>query len=143
METKTNWLAIITCAIIGMAMGFLWYGVLFQNQWMSGNGITMDAAGKMFKNGIDMPASSMPMIVNAISLLVYAYLMNWLVNKTASFNLQSGATLGAVIGLIHLFGIYTGNRFAGNPISLSMVNGFYTFLLFTVMGAILGAWRPK
>jgi len=143
METKTNWFALIVSALVGMAMGYLWYGMLFTKQWMAGNGLTMDDAGNMMKNGVAMPHSSMPMIVNAVSLLVYAYIMNWLVNKTSSFDMKSGATLGAMIGAIHLFGIYTGNRFAGNPISLSMVDGWYTFLLFTVMGAIIGAWRPK
>lgn len=142
METKTNWLAIIVCAVIGMALGYLWYGVLFTNQWMDGNGITIDA-GKMMKNGVEMEHSKMPMIVNAISLLVYAFLINWLITKSSSFSLNDGAKIGAVIGIISLFGIYTGNRFAGNPISLSMVDGFYTFLIFTIMGAILGAWRPK
>ena len=42
METKTNWLAIIACAIGGMLLGFLFYGMLFQSQWMAGNGITQD-----------------------------------------------------------------------------------------------------
>ncbi|MBK8956703.1 MAG: DUF1761 domain-containing protein [Saprospiraceae bacterium] len=142
METKTNWIALVVSALVGMGMGWLWYGMLFTDLWMSGNGISMDGE-KMMKNGAEMPMDMLPMIVNIISLLVYAYCMNWLVNKTSSFDLKSGATLGAVIGVIHLFGIYTGNRFAGNPVSLSMVDGFYTFLLFTVMGAIIGAWRPK
>jgi len=142
METKTNWIALIVSALVGVAMGWLWYGMLFTNAWMAGNGIT-EVDGKMFKNGVEMPMNMLPMVVNIISLLVYAYLMNWLINKTSSFSLQSGATLGCVIGLIHLFGIYTGNRFAGNPTSLSMVDGFYTFLLFVVMGAIIGSWRPK
>lgn len=140
---KTNWLALIVCAVIGMAMGWLWYGMLFTDTWLAGNNMTMDDAGNVTKNGVAMEHSALPMIVNAISLLVYAWVMNWLVNKTSSFDLKSGATLGAMIGVIHIFGIYTGNRFAGNPVSLSMVDGFYTFLLFVVMGAIIGAWRPK
>lgn len=140
METKTNWLALIVSAVLGMALGMLWYGSLFLNQWMAGNGITKEGE-KMMKNGAEMDMSSTPMIVNTISMLVYAYLMNWLVNKTKSFSFQSGATLGAVIGAIHFFGIYTGNRFAGNPVSLSMVDGGYTFLLFVIMGAIIGGWR--
>jgi hypothetical protein len=142
METKTNWLALLVSAVAGFFLGGLWYGMLFTNQWMAGNGITM-AGEKVMKNGVEMPHTMLPMIVNAVSLLVYAYLMNWLINKASAFDLKSGATIGAVIGLIHLFGIYTGNRFAGNPISLSMIDGFFTFFLFTMMGAIIGAWRAK
>jgi UDP-N-acetylmuramyl pentapeptide phosphotransferase/UDP-N-acetylglucosamine-1-phosphate transferase len=143
METRTNWLALIVSAVAGMVMGFLWYGMLFTNVWMEGNDITMEGTEKMMKNGVEMPHSPLPMIINAVSLLVYAWIMNWLINKCNATNLKDGATVGAAIGLIHLFGIYTGNRFAMNPTSLSMVDGFYTFLLFTVMGAIIGGWRPK
>ena len=139
---KTNWLAIVVCLIVGMALGFLWYGALFQNQWMAGNSITM-TGDQMFKNGVAMDMSMTPMIFNTIAMLVYALVMNWLIQKTGSNDLVSGLTLGAVIGGIHLFGIITGNMFAGNPMSLSMVDGSYTFILFAVMGAILGAWQKK
>ena len=139
---KTNWLAIVVCLIVGMALGFLQYGALFQNQWMAGNGITM-TGDQMFKNGVAMDMSMTPMIFNTIAMLVYALVMNWLIQKTGSNDLVSGLTLGAVIGGIHLFGIITGNMFAGNPMSLSMVDGSYTFILFAAMGAILGAWQKK
>ena len=123
-------------------LGFLWYGALFQNQWMAGNSITM-TGDQMFKNGVAMDMSMTPMIFNTIAMLVYALVMNWLIQKTGSTDLMSGLTLGAVIGGIHLFGIITGNMFAGNPMSLSMVDGSYTFILFAAMGAILGAWQKK
>ncbi len=139
---KTNWLAILVCVILGMAMGFIWYGALFQNQWMSGNGITM-TGDQMFKNGVAMEMSMTPMIFNTVAMIIYALLMNWLVQNTGSTNLMSGLTVGAVIGLLHLLGIITGNMFAGNPMSLSLVDGSYTFALFAVMGAILGAWQKK
>ncbi len=142
MEAKTNWIALLVAALAGMGLGWLWYGMLFQDQWMAGNGITM-VDGKMMKNGAEMSMGQLPMIINAVSLLVYAYLMNWLIKKTNSWGWQAGATLGVVIGLVPLFGIYTGNRFAGNPISLSMVDGFYSLVLFIIMGAIIGAWRAK
>lgn len=139
---KTNWLAILVCVILGMAMGFIWYGALFQNQWMSGNGITM-TGDQMFKNGVAMEMSMTPMIFNTVAMIIYALLMNWLVQNTGSTNLMSGLTVGAVIGLLHLLGIITGNMFAGNPMSLSLVDGSYTFALFAVMGAILGAWQKN
>ncbi|NOT36806.1 MAG: DUF1761 domain-containing protein [Saprospiraceae bacterium] len=140
MKTKTNWLALLTTLVVNMGLGMLWYGKLFNAQWMSGNGISL-AGDKMMKNGVEMPMSNLPMITNVVSLLVFSFLINWLVEKTQSFTFQSGAILGGVIGLINFFGIYTGNRFAGNPTSLSMVDGSYTLLLFVIMGAIIGGWR--
>ena len=109
---------------------------------LSGNGITM-TGDQMFKNGVAMEMSMTPMIFNTVAMIIYALLMNWLVQNTGSTNLMSGLTVGAVIGLLHLLGIITGNMFAGNPMSLSLVDGSYTFALFAVMGAILGAWQKK
>lgn len=144
METKTNWLAIIACAIGGMLLGFLFYGMLFQSQWMDGNGITQDLTTmKMMKNGAEMSESPTPMIVNTIAMLVYALIINWLLNKTGSHTLASGAQVGASVGLISLIGIFVGHMFSQAPMNLSMIDGSYTFLLFTMMGAILGAWQKK
>lgn len=142
MEAKTNWLAIAASVVVSMLMGFLWYGVLFQSQWMAGNGFTMEG-DKMFKNGAEIPMSATPMIVNTVAMVVYALIMNWLLNKMNISTWQSGALAGGVIGLLMAFGILTGNMFAQNPMSLSLVDGSYSFLLFVLIGAIVGGWRKK
>ena len=142
MEFKTNWLAIAVSAVAGMLIGFLWYGMLFQNQWMAGNGITMEGE-KMFKNGTEIPMSATPMIVNVVVMLVYAIIMNWLLNKMNVSTWQTGATIGAGIGVLMVLGILTGNMFAQNPMSLTLVDGSYSFVLFVVIGVIVGGWRKR
>jgi hypothetical protein len=142
MEFKTNWLAIAVSAVAGMLIGFLWYGMLFQNQWMAGNGFTMEGE-KMFKNGAEIPMSATPMIVNVVVMLVYALIMNWLLNKMNVSTWQTGATIGAGIGILMVLGILTGNMFAQNPMSLTLVDGSYSFVLFVVIGAIVGGWRKR
>lgn len=142
MERKTNWLAIVVSVVAGMLTGFLWYGFLFNEPWMAGNGITVEGE-KMFKNGAEMPMSPMPMIVNTVTMAVYALVMNWLLGKMNVSTWQTGATIGAGIGLMMVCAILTGNMFAGNPMSLTWVNGSYEFMLFVVIGAIVGGWRKK
>lgn len=144
--SRTNWLAVAACVVFGMAMGFLFYGYLFNDIWMAGNGIAVSGEGeamKMTKNGADMPMSNTPMIFNTVCIAVYALLMDWLLRRQGVSTWMSGATTGAVIGLIGLLGVFTGNMFAGNPTSLSMVDGSYTFLMFTIFGAIIGGWQKK
>ncbi len=99
MERKTNWLAIVVAVVAGMAIGFLWYGALFNEQWMAGNGFTMEGE-KMFKNGVEIPMSSTPMIFNTIAMVAYALLMNWLLGLAGARTWMDGAKVGAVIGLI-------------------------------------------
>ena len=142
MERKTNWLAIVAAAAAGMFIGFLWYGFLFNAQWMAGNGFTMEGE-KMFKNGVEVPMSATPMIVNTLVMLVYAWIMHWLLGKMNVSTWQTGATVGAVIGALMTLGVIVGNMFAMNPMSLSMVDGSYSFVSFTVIGAIVGGWQKK
>lgn len=142
MERKTNWLAIAASAVAGMAIGFLWYGFLFNKLWMDGNGFTMEGE-KMLKNGTEVPMSATPMIVNIVVMVVYALIMDWLLKKMNVSTWQTGATVGAGIGLVMALGILTGNMFAMNPMSLTLVDGLYSFILFALIGAIVGGWQKK
>lgn len=144
MGNKTNWLAIIAAAVAGMGLGFLFYGALFQDVWMAGNGITTDESmTKMFKHGEEVPVSNLPMIINTVAMVIYALIMNWLIDKAGATTLAGGATVGAAVGFMMLLNEYVGNRFAANPTSLSMVDGGYALVLFVVIGAIVGGWRKK
>ncbi len=142
MERKTNWLAIAAAVVVSMIIGFLWYGLLFQNQWMAGNGFTMEGE-KMFKDGVEIPMSSTPMIFNTIAMVVYALIMNWLLGRIGANTWMDGAKVGGAIGLLMAVGVYIGNVFAQNPMSLTMVDGSYSLVLFTLIGAILGGWQKK
>ncbi|HRI61487.1 MAG TPA: DUF1761 domain-containing protein [Saprospiraceae bacterium] len=146
MERKTNWLAIVVSVVVTMLIGFLWYGFLFSEQWMAGNGITMEGAAgseKMFKNGVEIPMTFTPMLVNIVGMVINALVMNWLLVKMNVSTWQTGATVGAAIGLLMVLGVLTGNMFANNPMSLTMIDGSYSFLLFVIIGAIVGGWQKK
>ncbi|MDX2133440.1 MAG: DUF1761 domain-containing protein [Saprospiraceae bacterium] len=142
MEMKVNWLAILVSVVASMLIGFLWYGALFQTPWMAGNGITMEGE-KMFKNGVEIPMTATPMIVNTVCMAVYALIMNWLLQKMNVSTWQTGAWIGGAIGLMMLLNVIVGNLFANNPMSLSMVDGSYSLVLFVVIGAIVGGWQKK
>lgn len=144
MNNKTNWLAIVVSVVVSMVIGFLWYGALFQQQWMAGNGITVsEDETAMFKDGVALDMSMTPMIVNIFFMVVYALIMNWLINKTNSSGWQSGMMVGLAVGVTHTLNVIVGNLFASNPSSLSMVDGSYSLVLFTVMGTIIGAMQKR
>ena len=139
---NTNWLAVIACVIFGMAMGFLWYGALFQEIWMTGNGISMDG-DTMLKNGNAVEQSATPMIVNTLAMILYAIVLNWLINATNSTTLTKGLKLGLIIGIFPLMDNILTNLFAANSFELSLIDGSYMLILIGGMGAILGGWRKK
>jgi Protein of unknown function (DUF1761) len=144
MNNKTNWLAIAVSVVVSMVIGFLWYGAIFVDQWMAGNGITVNEdKTAMFKDGVALDMSNTPMIVNTLFMVVYALIINWLINKTNSYGWQSGMMVGLAVGATHTMNVIVGNLFASNPSSLSMVDGSYSLVLFIVMGTVIGAMQKR
>lgn len=142
MERKTNWKAIAAATVACFLVGFLWYGLLFTDTWMAGNGITMEG-DKAFKNGVEMSSNPFPMVFNIIAMLVNTLLVNWFMQRMGVHSLGGGIQVGGVIGFIMALGVVTGNLFAASPNSLSFVDGSYSVVIFTAIGAILGGWPQK
>ena len=141
---NVNWLAIIAAVIASMAVGFLWYGYLFLDQWMVENGISMGASGEtMIKDGIEIAPSSKPMIVNTVAMFIYALFMRWLLEKANSLTLVGGFKMGLAIGLILYMGLAVNNMFALTSYTLTQIDGSYAIVLWTVIGTIIGAWQKK
>ena len=42
MDVKVNYAAVAVAAVVMFFIGFLWYSVLFQAQWMAYTGVAMD-----------------------------------------------------------------------------------------------------
>ncbi|MEL6276010.1 MAG: DUF1761 domain-containing protein [Bacteroidota bacterium] len=144
MLSRINWWAVLVSTVVGIGLGFLWYGVLFLQTWASGNYITMNEETEaMYKNGEEVAMSNAPMIVNALAMAVYALLMTWIIDKMECTDWGRGAIIGAIVGLFPTINVFVSNLFAINPVSLSLVDGSYTLVLFTVMGAIIGGWRKS
>ncbi len=143
MATRTNWLALLVSALAGVALGWLWYGMLFMHQWMDGNGFAMTADGGMTHNGTVVPMDMTPMVCNLVAMLVYAYIINWILQRTSMTTAAGGAQLGFAIGVMAMVGAFIGNMFAMRPMSLSWVDGGYVLVLFTLIGTIVGGWQKK
>jgi hypothetical protein len=148
MQVKFNWLAIIVAAAAAMFIGFLWYGLLFQLQWAEAVGLTgpglTEAGAEVFKHGDPVTMEpTLPMVINAITMVLYAIFFSWLTAKTDMTSLVGGASLGAILGVIMTFSHYVTNRFAMDPTSLSVIDGTYHIAIFAAIGAIVGAWRKK
>jgi hypothetical protein len=142
MENKTNWIAIIVTTVVSFALGMIWYGFLFSQSWASANNFTIEGE-KMFKNGVEVPMSATPMILNLGAIFIYALLINWLIKRTGANTWLEGAKVGGAMGLIMAIGVYIGNSFAMNPTILTAIDGGYSFIMYTLMGAILGGWPAK
>jgi hypothetical protein len=129
-----NYLAVVAAALSTFVIGGLWYSpILFQKAWMRACGLTE----------ADLSGGGMVKIFG--TAFVFALVMS--VNLAAFLSgpdttVGWGATAGALAGAGWVaLGIGTVALFERRPMNYVLINGGYFAVAFTVMGAILGAWR--
>jgi hypothetical protein len=124
-----NWLAVFAAAVSAFIIGGLWYGPLFGKAWMNANGFTEE----------DLAKRSMPLVFGVSFLLMLAAAVNLAMfigpEATLAFGTLAGLAAGlgwvaTFLGVIYLF--------EKRAPALWLVNGGYSVVALTAMGAILG-----
>jgi len=132
---KTNYWAVLVCAVLYWLLGALWYDVLFAKQWMAYHAFTNEQIDNF---------GYWPYVVTlALNLLIafaLAQICMWRNANTAS--------RGAAIGILLWIGIvgpinFTTYMYEMRPKALFAINEFYPLVGLCLMGAILGAWKKK
>lgn len=136
-EGKINHLAAIVSIVLMHVLGFLWYGVIFQEQWSRLVGITPENMdGRSVSNAV--------WLLNFLAIAGPIYALAWMFSK---LNIDSGIK-GLGIALVFAF-VFThlpqmnSNMFGGAPYGLAWINGGYTMTGLAIAGFILGAWKKK
>ena len=130
-----NHIACIVCVVLLTALGFLWYGTLFGDQWMSLVGIDL----QMIEAN---PPGAGTWITNLIATVAPIYFMAWLFTKLNVESAMRGLLIGFGIGFCFLFLTeMTQNMFALRPYELSWITGGFNLASMSIVGLILGAWR--
>lgn len=134
---RINHLAILVCVILLFALGFLWYGPLLGDQWMSMVGLDRETIEAN-------PPGAGVWITNIVSTVVPLYVLAWLFTKLNVTSGIRGAGLGLLISFSFVFlSKMTGDMFAQNPYALSWITGGYDMAALTISGFILGAWTKE
>jgi hypothetical protein len=133
---KTNYVAIVVSAVAYWMLGALWYGVLFGQQWMALEGITMEQA----KSLNPVLASIVSFVLTLLIAFVLAQLCLWRNASTAA--------RGAAVGVLLWIGIvgpitFTTYMYEMRPKELFAINEFYPLVGLCLMGVILGAWTKS
>ena len=132
--SKINYLAVLVAALSTFLLGGLWYSpMLFGKAWMRANNFT-DADLQTFSKARMFGWSFVFSLVMALNLAMFL--------GGPATNLSWGMTAGALSGLgwvamaIAIIGLFENKSWA-----YIIINGAYMTVAFTVMGAIIGAWR--
>jgi hypothetical protein len=131
---EINYLAVIAAAGSTFLIGGLWYSpLLFQGAWLAANGPSAAGGEKGGEARIFLGAFILSLIM---ALNLAAFLSG--PDTTAAWGATAGALAG--VGWVAL-GIAVVALFERRPLTYALINGGYWAVAFTVMGAILGAWR--
>ncbi len=134
---KINHAAVWVGVVVLFGLGFLWYSVLFGEQWMEFVGLTMeDAEAAEGLTGI--------WISNIVSSILSMYLLAWLFTKIGIDSGIKGALVGLKIAFVFIFlTIMVNNMYAQEPYGLAWILGGFSMVGFTINGFILGIWTKK
>ncbi len=126
-----NWLAVLIAPFAGFVIGPVWYGPLFGQAWMRASGVTTDQVRASNKGKLYGTTFALNLIASC-SLAMFLG-----PSATLKFGVMAGLLTGltfvsTALGVTYLFEF--------RPFSLFAINAGYQTLVFTAMGAILGAW---
>lgn len=128
-----NWAAVVVAALSSFFVGGIWYSpVMFQKPWVADNKLAEDD----LKAGNKLKIFGMTAL---FSLIMAANLAAFLAD--AKTDLTWGATAGFLAGIWTFCAIATMSLFELKSWRLIFINGGYSLVSLTLMGAILGAWR--
>jgi len=135
---RTNYAAVVVCAMVYWLLGYLWFDLLFNKPWMMLE--NMSAAQTSMANPVWIWPIILTFFLNLLIAFVLAQVCIWRNANTAS--------RGAAIGTLLWLGIvgpilYTTYMYEMRSTQLFALNGFYPLVGLCVMGAILGGWKKK
>ncbi|HXQ24814.1 MAG TPA: DUF1761 domain-containing protein [Candidatus Acidoferrales bacterium] len=135
---KTNYWAVLVCAVLYWLLGGLWYDLLFSKQWMALE--HMSEAQASSANPVWIWPFILTFLLNLLIAFVLAQVCIWRNANTAG----RGAAIGVLlwIGIVGPI-VYTTYMYEMRPKELFAINEFYPLVGLCMMGAILGAWKKK
>ncbi len=128
-----NWPAVVVAALSAFAIGGVWYNPkVFGTAWMVDSKLTEDD----MKRGNTVKIFGFTAL---FALISSANLAAFLADPKT--DLAWGATAGFLAGVWTFAAIATHSLFELKSWRHIFINGLYSVLSLTLMGAILGAWR--
>lgn len=126
-----NWLAVVAAALSSFPVGFLWYGPFFGKTWQNHVGLNAEAAARANK-GVMFGGAFVLAFIQAATFALFLGPAPF--PLTALYGLITGICwIGTAFGVQYLF--------EAKSWKLSLINAGYNAVVFTLIGAIIGAWH--
>jgi len=133
---QVNYLAVLVTAVVGMALGWLWYGPLFGKKWIGMMGWTEEQVARMKEQGM-----AKSYFVNFVATLVMAWVLSLFVAVSSAATFWQGVCIGAWVWLGFVATIMLGSvLWEGRSGKLYLLNVAYWLVSLGLFGGILAVW---
>ena len=133
---KTNYPAVVVCAVVYWLLGGLWFGLVFGGPWMALEHLTEEQARSM--NPV------LPYVVSFVLNLLIAFVLAQICIWRNANTSVKGALTGALLWIGFVGPItFTTYMYEMRPMKLFAINEGYPLAGLVLMGVILGAWKKK
>ncbi|HLG57769.1 MAG TPA: DUF1761 domain-containing protein [Vicinamibacterales bacterium] len=127
---QVSLLATLLGTVLSFVLGALWYGPLFSKAWMRGVGLTEEVLRANFN-----PAKTYG--TTFVLAFVASYVFGMFLGPRPGLTLGVGA--GAAAGICWVAtSLWTNDLFERRPFSLTLINGGYHAVKFTLIGLAFG-----
>ena len=128
-----NWLAAVVAGLSSFLVGGIWYSkTLFGNAWMTDSNLTVEQI-KAGNKGKIFGFTALFSLIMAANLAMYL--------SGPKTDVAWGAEAGYLTGVWTFSAIAIHSLFELKSWRLIFINGFYSIVSLTLMGAIIGWWR--
>lgn len=127
-----NWLGLVLALVAAEALGFLWYGLVFEEKWMALSGVTAPADDAM----------TMQMLWGVVNSLVFVAGLAVAIPRLGKETWAGGAIVGLAAALFFAAPVVAMDViYAGDPLELGYIKGAYLVIAFAIAGALIGGVR--
>ena len=133
MNAKLNWLGVIVATVVAFFVGFLWYGLIFAEQWMALTGVTDEGSG-----------NAMWMLLGVVQTFVTMVGLAWFIARDGAAGWMAGLKIGLVAGVC--FALMTsayGFIYQTSAMGLLPIDWSHLLVVYALGGAIIGGLKMK
>ncbi len=128
-----NWLAILISSVVSMVIGFVYYGPVFQRQYLEAAGFSMEEAQAISPSYYGL---------TFLFTLVEAFFLAVLLKSMGSSGVGGGLVGGFMVWLGFVATVTGANAlFDKTSLRLWSLQNGHNLLVLLVMGVILAAWQ--
>lgn len=136
MEITVNYAAVLVAAIASMFLGFIWYGVLFKNQWIALSGMTKQDMKRAKQRGMGKLYG-----INFVLTLVMSFVLAHFLQVMFVVDMAGALQLAGWIWLGFIAPVGAGSfLWEGKPFGFYVLNMAFHLVSIWVIAAILVSW---